>query len=386
MLGSLMLTLFSATAAAVSSSGGWVHRLDINGCDPARGWGVTGYAVNPDKQTAALVREERRSVTGDEPPWSDIVYLDLKDGRQIASCALPLTDLPELAISADGNKIIIIHQQVLQNRGPWSISLWKPLSSPQSIKDYKLSLEDKVGPGVISWFDIMPGLQPAISPDGTRVALFGQTSTQHLESPGSSEVQALGVVNLETGSVMSMPLPITFDTDTENNRYWYLAWSADGSAVYAVLHGNYSEERHGKAEAGKPVPSYPHPNLTLYRFSLADRSVTSLGLVPPSTCGFGPDEDLLVVSPGSHDWGPARAFGRVPISEIVRGDLAEAGPAASFGRGLQMQQVTPDSGSTQMFFRRLFVGRSHVLAEVVSKGGCSALVESVAGEPATEEH
>jgi hypothetical protein len=386
MLCSLVLTLFSATTVATPSSGAWVHRLDINGCDPARRWGVTGYTVNPDKQTAALVREERGSVPGNTPPWSDIVYLDLKDGRQIASCALPLTDLPELAISADGNEVVIIHQQVLQNRGPWSISLWRPLSDPKAIRDYKLSLEVKVEPGVISWFDITPGLRPAISPGGSQVALFGQTITQHVESPVSSEVQALGVVSLETGEVISMPLPITFDSDTQNNRYWYLAWGADGSTVYAVLHGNYSEEREGKAEPGKPVPSYPHPNLTLYRFSLADRTVTSLGLVPSSTCGFGPGEELLVASPGSHDWGPAEAFGRVPISEIAERHLSEAASVARLGRGLQMQQVTSNSGSTQAYFRRLFVGRSHAFAEVVSKGGCSALVESPVGEPATEKH
>jgi hypothetical protein len=312
------------------------------------------------------------------------VYLDLREGRRIASVNVPqLPDIAYLTISRDGATVVVLRQfeayegHVSQN---YNVSVWKPYANPEKLQDYDF------GPG-----PVRPGEQrqpgfcsfgsspPVISPDGTHVAAFGHMFTGHEEGPEDYCDNAIGVLDLETGKFTGMLLPI--QTPVGPEQFFSLGWSSDGRSVHVVVHGYWSDERKGPFVAGKPVLLVRRPDLTLYRFSLATKSLTRVGLVPPTTIGIGPDDDLIVADTVREGWGPHKAYARLPIADVEKQPLAGGAAALAFAAGLTMETVVGDNDPAFESFRHVFVGHAHTYAEVYKRGakGCTALVERIPG-------
>lgn len=384
---SLVLALVVA-AAPESSPVVLAHRFDLTGCRSTQGWGASAYSVNPDKQAMAVVRGLRSATSAtaalaSEPLHEEIAYLDLREGRTIASRRLPSSIDFHLALSRDARTVVILRTFGDCGRCPYGISVWKPYSDPEELKDYNLAAgSSNGGNNGQREFGSFAGSPPVVSPDGKLVALFGRQLSEQDKPSDELEDNALGVLDLETGKVTVMPLPINFPGGQW--KHWSLGWSSDGSSLYAVLHGRYSEERHGEYVPGQPAPLAHRPDLTLYRFSLATKAVTRVGLVPPTTIGFGPDDNLIVADTVREGWGPHKAFALLPISQVEEGQVASGAAGLAFVAGLKMQTVVGQDDPAFASFRQVFVGRTHTYAEVDKKGtnGCTALVERVTANAA----
>jgi hypothetical protein len=371
MMPSIVLALMAASAAGGDSSV-WMERLVITGCDSDRRWGVSAYAINPDTQTVAVLRYARRDGPSQgqvrtEAPGDEIALLDLRDGREIAT-GPHLSSLFEvkLAISRDGRTVVALRKFHDTMYNSYDISMWKPYSDPENLKDYSLSGgSGKDGQSVQPRFCSFAASPPVVSPDGMRVALFGHEFTQRDRPTDELGDNALGVLDLETGKVTVMPVPNK--TPVGPRQFWYLGWSSDGASLYAVLHGMYA--------GGRPM-------LTLYRFPLATKAAVRVGVVPMTTCGFGPDDDLIVTDMNGvgWGWGPHTAFGRLPIAKAERHAPADGDPAIrSIWAWLKLETVVEDNDPNFASFRQVFVGHKHTYADVDKKGtnGCTALVEQV---------
>jgi len=208
------------------------------------------------------------------------------------------------------------------------------------------------------------------------MALFGHDELTPSDSaPDEPATNAIGVLDLETGKVTVMPLPIK--TPVGPRQYWSLGWSSDGTSLYAVLHSTWSDEREGEFVPGKLVPLPHPPDLTLYRFSLATRAVTRVGIVPATTIGFGPDDTLIVADAERQGWGPHKAFTLLPIAQVDEHRVVSGAAGLAFVSGLAMKRVVGDKDPAFDSFRQVFPGRLHTYAEVSKRGtiGCTALVE-----------
>ena len=353
MIISIALALV-ASAGPAPNSVMLVHKLDLTGSSSAPGWSASAYAVNPDTQTAAVQGRFIRSAVSrppdaSEPPRDEVALLDLRDGHTIASRPLSCLFQPQLAISRDGRTVVILRTLDQRMNSPYEISVWKPYLDPDDLKDYRLTAGSRQdGQGTLGRFGSFAGSPPVVSPDGTQVALFGR---ELADKDGSSDElydNAIGVLDLETGKVIVMPVPVK--TPAGPWQYWHLGWSSDGSSLYAVLHGTWSDNPRGALIQGKPAPLARRPDLTLYCFSLATKAATRVGLVPPTTCGFGPDDDIVVADTVREGWGPHRAYALLPISRVEEGQVASGAAGLAFVAGLTMR--TPSLARTTQRLRR----------------------------------
>jgi hypothetical protein len=383
MVLSLLLALVSV-ANPEAQAATLVYRLGINGCDTTQGFGVSAYAVSPDTQTVAVLRSqlpakgnEKQGIaraSGDE-----LALLDLRDGRTVATGPTLSNPFPiRLAMSADGRTVVAARKLDDAMHSPYGISVWKPYSDPAVLRDYSFAGGTREG-GFASY----SGSLPAVSPEGARVAAFVHLFSEGHESEEPSD-NAIGVLDLESGKVTVIPLPIAMPVGPQH--LWHLGWSTDGSSLYAVLHGTWSDERHAEVLPGKPRPLARRPDLTLYRFTLATGLVTRVGGVPPSTIGFGPGDDLIVADALRGGWGPHRAFALLPIAQVEEGKVQGEPISLAFVAGLKMETVVPSDDAVYSSFQKVFVGRSHTYAEVEKKGtnDCTALVERTTAASASE--
>ncbi len=376
MLGGLLV------AGLVSvSEPGWVNRYDLGGCGERRSWSTSALAVSADAQTMVVLRLWKGAGPQGEVGESDLVYLSLRDGKEIARRSVAWSLRPQLAASRDGGTVVILRQLDAAQTSPYVVSVWKPYSGPADLKDVTITALRDPEVGWRAWFVVEPAAPPAISPDGVHVAMFGSEFRERTEPPKSSAVLALGVLNIDTGVWMSLPLPVSFDGQQANRRFWYLGWAADGSCVYAVLHGNYAGQPTGANDStAQALPL--RPGLTLYRFSPALRTVSRVGSVPTTTCGFGSEDDLIVADQLRGGWGPHKRYGLLPISKVAEQAALGGGAEASLGAAVKMDYAAPGDDSAGGSFRQLFVGRTHVYAEAVSGGPkhCVSVVEQTSSE------
>lgn len=374
------LSVVAAVLGVAAQSPSLVCRLSLSHGDSTHARGISAYAVNPDMQTAVVLRTARRDGPGYDQAkigvsQAELALIDLQDGKALAVGPQLLSPFPvSLAISANGRTVVVVRKLDDAMYKPYGISVWKPYSEPQNLHDYRFATASGEHP-----FGSFAGSPPVISPDGKRVAAFVHQFGNGDDEPDERGDNAIGLLELETGDVTVMQLPASVGAPVGPDQLWHLGWSSDGSWLYAVLHGSYSEERHGEFVAGKPAPLYPRPDLTLYRFSLATKTATRVGSVPPTTCGFGPDDNLVVADTIREGWGPHRAFGLLPIAQVAEESSRGGATGMTPVTGLKMQTVVRRDDPAFTTFRKVFVGRTHIFAEVEGKGanGCAALVERV---------
>lgn len=335
-------------------------------CNWLPGSGHSDFAINADTQTFATleVKEEpfpRKDPHRSYPSTSRIVYLDLTSGHEISSSPASwwwVMDV-HLAISRDGRQVIALHKgdDTMYNCD-YPLWAWRPYSNSQTTRDYDFASEGDPEAQLV--FFSIGNSPPVISPDGTRVAGFGHRFRPDEGCKDEVWEDALGVLDLDSGKVTVIPLPIT--TRPSHWQYWHLGWSSDGRLIHAVLHGSYSGH---------------FPDRDLYRFSVALKTVTRIGMVPPTTIGFGPDDTLVVADPAKGVFGPYRAFALMPISQIERLHLEGYEAGIAFAAGLTMTEVVTEDDLEFESFRQVWVGRKRTYAEVLKRGtkGCTVLVE-----------
>jgi hypothetical protein len=376
-----VLLVVASAGSACSDSAAWTRRYDLAGCGPGGRGRIV--AVSPDTRTAAVVRAQKdgggEGPTDGEMSRDEIAYVELGTGRDLATHPLQVDFEPHVVISNDASLVVILRQFDSGMQKPFNISVWRPRAKPEELKDYDLVVGSQImGRDRQSSFASGGDLPPAISPDGTHVAVFGYRNSGRYEPPyDHQDENAIGILDLETGKVAVMILPV--QVPREGAKYWHLGWSSDGTGVYAVLHPTYSEER-GEVTRGAPIPLARRPDLSLYRFSLATLTAEQVGEVPPTTCGFGPDDDLIIADALRQGWGPHRSFALLPIREVERRgrDHGAFGLEAVATLGLRTV-VTEDDPNVESF-SQVFVGRNHTFAEVIGKTnrGCKAIIERTA--------
>ena len=376
MLPAIVLGL-AAAASTSTTNASWVRRLELSGCTTGEvTWGAEAYAVNPDAQIAVLIRTQEVHLLQPPPNQhqgpTEVVAFDLRDNREVAKIPIQATIAPELAISRDGTKVVIAKKVDSGNWGPWHVCLWLPYSDPAHMREYNnLLVETNMERQWRVTFEVETSAAPAISPDGKRAVIMGWEITTTFEGVGTSR-RALGILELETGKISTIPLPVTFDATKGVFNYWYLSWSDDES-IYAVLHGDYGEPAIVTSPKGGRIMTWPRPdNLMLYRFSPDTKATSLVGRVPASTVGFASDGQLIVTDAGTQRGGPLAAFGRVAISEIGQKQMDKAAASGDYVNGLEMEPLA----LAGWVFDYLFVGQQHTYAEVrEAKGSCRVLME-----------
>jgi hypothetical protein len=385
MLLSMVLALISA--AAGPSSAVWAPRLTAGSCDSVEQANYEVLAVNADTQTAVVVRlTTAASTTKGRSPGdkygTDLAYLNVRDGGVIAHVPITFEDpLYYGVVSRDGATVVIERRLESGMKQPFEITVWRPYSDPDRLQDFdliKASSED--GPDWQAYFVSEGSFPPVVSPDGSHVALLGTRISYRSEPPENHrEVTALCVLNLETGKARVIVSPVDLPGDVPA-RYWALGWSADGASVYAIMHGLYAEGTRGPEIAGKPMQPPLRPELTLYRFLPATLKVDRVGLVPPSTCAIGPDDQIVIGDQNNGGWGPYSSYTLVPITEVEQRQLGTQTSAEAFAAELKMSTFIAPRETGSDTFHRLFLGTTRAYAEVTSQHGrCSVLLERPGG-------
>ena len=341
--------------------------------------------VEPDAQVGAALRYPSRKKRGCDNPGgnvledSDFVLLDLRSGREMV--AGPQTPSPfppyNLTISRDAATVTVVRQFGDCMRCPYGLSVWNPHSSPDVLLDEDTHLEpaSTAGNDAVRHFEWDPDFPSALSPSGLLVAAFGWVYTSRAEAPHNArEIESIAILDIQHHQVRTQPLPVNLEG--EASRRFFLTWSNDGASLYAVLHRAYTEWE-GPVGPGL-VQRAGRPDWVLYRFSLASGKASRIGMVPPTTIGFGPDEHLIVADTIRNGWGPHRAYALVPIERIRDVQLPDNNAGLTFADGLAMTEVVPENDPTFESFRHIWAGRNHTYAEVVkrgTKGKCTVLVE-----------
>lgn len=316
--------------AKVSASSEWAARYSFPGpARPPARWLVTeGYSVAAEAQVLVFQRIEQLPMPRQDPLRRELVCVDLGTGQERAVLQMSGGggDHITTAISRDGSTIAILRQSDSRVSHPYMVSIWHPISDSDTLHDYKQT-EVYNTPERGGRYDMILGVGGlvSLSPDGKAVAYLVRVShavreREESEAHEASENEGIGILDLETGQVSAINLPFK---RLKSPTDWRLAWSSDGSTVYASLHGEYEPLSETRTPEGGAMSVTTPPSLSLYRCSPKDQSATLIGALPKGILRFDGYDNLVILPPFSEN-GPqpsSPAFATLPLSQLQgRGD------------------------------------------------------------------